>query len=217
MENFVQKNLEVYSPHTDLWLVRHGQTDWNRAGRWQGQSPAAPALNRTGHAQALALRGQLKPGCVAAVYASDLLRSRQTAELLAEPLGLTVTLEPRLREMDLGDWEGMHYTDIDAGFSHVLARRERDPIHTRAPQGESPMDVARRVLPAVDEIAVRHCGESVLVVAHGITLAVILCVAQRIPLQHLYEHIPLNATLLQIPWKPPRYAGELIRQIYSVV
>jgi broad specificity phosphatase PhoE len=119
--------------------------------------------------------------------------------------------------MDLGDWEGMLYTDIDARFSHVLGQRERDPLHTRAPQGESPMDVAKRALPAMDEIAVRHCDEQVLVVAHGITLAVILCVARGIPLEQLYEHIPQNATLLYMPWKAPRYMDELIRQNYSVV
>ena len=77
---------------TRLWLLRHGQTDWNVEGRWQGQTERAPGLNAVGRAQALAIRGQLKEARFSAIYSSDLLRSQQTAEWLAEPLGLNVAL-----------------------------------------------------------------------------------------------------------------------------
>jgi broad specificity phosphatase PhoE len=185
---------------TDLWLVRHGQTDWNLTGRWQGQSPDAPTLNETGRAQAIALRELLRDVRFAALYSSDLLRSRATAELLAEPLGLTVTLEPRLREINLGAWEGMLSEDIEAQYPQELTERKRDPWHARAPGGESPREVAERVRAAVDEIAERHRGEAVLIVAHGLSLAVIICHAGNIPLEQVYEHIPENARLQRVQW-----------------
>jgi len=91
---------------TDLWLVRRGQTDRNLTGRWQGQASDAPGLNDTGHAQVLTICEQLKGSKLSAIYSSDLLRARQTAEMIAESLGLSVTLELRLREINLGAWEG---------------------------------------------------------------------------------------------------------------
>lgn len=186
---------------TTFWLVRHGQTDWNLTGRWQGQASHAPELNDAGRTQALAIREQLMDVRLAAVYASDLLRSRQTAELIAKPFGLPVTLEPRLREMNLGAWEGMLSEDIRAQFPQELMMRDQDPLHTPAPQGESPLDVAARVYAAMDDIAARHRGESVLIVGHGVSLAVIVCRAQGIPLERVYEHIPENAKPYRVEWK----------------
>lgn len=186
---------------SNLWLARHGQTDWNLEGRWQGQSPDAPALNEAGRAQALAILDQAQDLDFSTIYASDLPRARQTADLLARPLGLPVTLEPRLREMDLGMWEGMLYDDIRMQFPHEFSQRARNPMSTRAPCGESPMDVAERVIPAMDEIAARHAGESVLIVSHGISLAILACHARGIPLDQVYEHVPENAKLYHVKWK----------------
>lgn len=179
---------------TELWLVRHGQTDWNLTGRWQGQASHAPGLNDTGHAQALAVRDQVKDISFTAIYCSDLLRARQTAELIAAPLGLSVTLDARLREINLGAWEGMLSSDIEAQYPRELEEHsQNNPFHARAPQGESPRDVAERVTAAVDEIASQHPDDAVLIVSHGVSLAVILCHAQGIQMDKVYEHIPENA------------------------
>jgi len=186
---------------TDIWLVRHGQTDWNLIGRWQGQASHAPGLNDMGRAQALDLQNQLKDIKISAIYSSDLLRARQTAELIAEPLGLTVTLEPRLREINLGVWEGMLSSEVEVQYPQELAERARDPFHTRAPQGESPSDMAERVVAAVNDIAKEHAAESVIIVSHGVSLAIIICHAQGFPLDEVYEHIPENAKLYRVEWK----------------
>jgi broad specificity phosphatase PhoE len=185
----------------DIWLVRHGQTDWNLTGRWQGQAPEAPGLNDAGCRQALAVQDQLKDLHFSAIYSSDLLRARQTAELIAEPLGLTVNLEPRLREMNLGAWEGMLFNEIEAQYPQDLAARARDPFHTRATQGESPLDVTERVMATVNEIAIKHQDEPVLIVSHGVPLAVIICRVQGIPLNKVYDHIPENAKPYHVDWK----------------
>jgi broad specificity phosphatase PhoE len=160
---------------TELWLIRHGQTDWNLIGRWQGQVPYAPGLNDLGHAQALAVRDQLMDKHFSAIYTSDLLRARQTADLIAEPLGLTVILEPRLREMNLGAWEGMLSSDIEVQYPYEIEKRKKDPLHAHTPNGESLLEVSGRVIEAINEITSKHPDRSVLVVSHGVSLAVIIC------------------------------------------
>ena len=185
---------------TELWLIRHGQTDWNFTGRWQGQAFDAPGLNETGHKQALGASEKMKGIEISAIYSSDLLRARQTADLIAEPLGLPVILEPRLSEINLGVWEGMSSEDIEARYSQELADRARDPFHTPAPNGESPYEVAERVLTAVTEIVIMHRDESILIVAHGISLAVIICHSEGFPMEDVYQHIPVNAQPYYTQW-----------------
>lgn len=186
---------------TRLCLVRHGQTDWNLLGKWQGQSPSAPGLNETGMSQALALRDELKDEHFDAIYSSDLLRSIQTVELLAKTLGIAITPEPRLREINLGVWEGMMAEDIKAKYPAELEARAKDPFHTRAPKGESPSDVTQRVLAAVNDITRHHPNGSVLIVSHGLPLSVIYCHSHHIPMQQVYEHVPENAKPFRVEWK----------------
>ena len=185
---------------TELWLVRHGQTDWNLTGRWQGQASNAPGLNDTGHAQVLTICEQLKGSEFSAIYSSDLLRARQTAEMIAESLGLPVTLEWGLREINLGEWEGMPSEEIEAKYPKELAARAQNSFYERAPNGESPHEVADRVLKAINEIANKHLGESVMIVAHGISLAVIICHSEGFPMEDVYQHIPNNAQPYRVQW-----------------
>ena len=93
---------------TTLLLVRHGETDWNRLGRWQGHSDTP--LNARGREQARELAPQLDG--VDVVYSSDLARARETAEILAEELGADVRLDARLRERGFGAWEGLTAAEI---------------------------------------------------------------------------------------------------------
>ena len=178
---------------TKFWLVRHGQTDWNVSGRWQGQSSSAPGLNVVGVAQAQALREQLRGLHFSAIYSSDLLRARQTAALIAEPRGLAVSLEPRLREIHLGVWEGMLSAEILARYPLELEERQRDPLHARPPGGESVAALALRALAAVRDIAAAGPDAQVLIVAHGVALAVLICQAAGVSLAEVYQYIPDNA------------------------
>lgn len=190
---------------TEFWLVRHGQTDWNISGRWQGQTADAPGLNQTGWAQALDPLKLLTGKQFSAIYSSDLLRSRQTAELIAKALGLDLILEPRLREIDLGEWEGMLSKDIEAHYPNELAERVHDPVHARAPRGESLLDVEERVIAVMNEITKKYPDGSVLIVSHGVPLAVIICHSKKIPLEEAYGHVPENAQSYYLQWE---YAQE---------
>jgi broad specificity phosphatase PhoE len=139
-----------------ILLVRHGQSEWNADGRWQGQ--ADPPLSELGEEQAVAAARAL--GMVDAIYASDLVRAHHTAELVAAQLGADVAVEPRLRERNAGEWEGRTRAEIDDGWPGYLETGKR-------PAGYEPDDsVLERVLAALDGIAAVHDGD-VLVITHG--------------------------------------------------
>jgi len=132
-----------------LLLVRHGETDWNAEGRLQGQTDRR--LSVFGRRQARQLAEELDGEEFDAIYASDLARARETAEIAGERLGLPVVLDADLREKDWGTWEG-------------LTAVERDRVEL---VGESTKAHQERILRALRRIAERHPGGRVLVVTHG--------------------------------------------------
>src|SRR5215211_8136133 len=99
---------------TAILLARHGETDWNREGRFQGW--ADPPLNDAGRAQAQALAERLREMPFDAVYASDLRRAFETAEIVAASHGVPVTPDPGLREVDIGSWSGLTRAEIEERF-----------------------------------------------------------------------------------------------------
>ena len=134
---------------TILLLVRHGETYWNAEGRLQGHSDRP--LNAHGRRQARALAERLAGDAIDALYASDLSRARETAEIVGAHLGLSVAVDPDLREKDWGSWEG-------------LTPSERERV---AFAGETTEAHRERTLRAVRTIAERHPDARVVVVTHG--------------------------------------------------
>jgi broad specificity phosphatase PhoE len=151
---------------TELLLVRHGETDWNRDQRFQGH--ADPPLNDTGRAQARALANDLAAERIDAIYTSDLARARETAELIAERAGVPFVLEPQLREVDVGEWQGLTHAEIDERFPE--GRRNWHERGHGWERGETYEQLAERVLEALERIVHRHPGERVVVVGHGGTI-----------------------------------------------
>lgn len=178
---------------TELHLIRHGQTDWNLQGRYQGQCDIA--LNRTGLEQARSLARQLAGQHFDALYSSDLQRASQTAQVLADALNLRVYLTADLREISMGAWEGRLVSDVSLDYA-----QDESPDN-RAPGGESVAQVAARMARAAGEICRAHPAGSVLIVSHGLALAALVCLARRIPLEQVYEHIPDNASPAVILWE----------------
>lgn len=143
---------------TDVLIARHGQSEWNALGRWQGQ--ADPPLSPLGRLQANHAAGRL--GDIDVVVASDLHRARETAELIAEALGIGgVHLVAAFRERHAGEWQGLTKDEIEVGWPGYLADRRRPPGF------ESDESLARRTDDGLSEVLARHAGERVLVVSHG--------------------------------------------------
>lgn len=149
---------------TALYVVRHGETAWNREGRVQGHSDVP--LNELGREQARELRSRLVEVRFHAAYASDLARARETAELIVGGAPPVVSLL-ELRERDCGRWEGQLFAAIaerdPAGWQAWL---NPDPLI--APHGgENETQLYRRVAAALEGIVSRHPNDTVLVVSHG--------------------------------------------------
>jgi len=139
---------------TLVTLARHGQTDWNRDGIWQGHGD--PPLNELGRRQAAALADRLGDLEIDVLYSSDLRRAFETAEIVAGAKGLVVVTDPQLREMDVGSWTGLTRAQIEERFPG-------SPYH----DGESRGAFDRRVVTAVHRLAASHDGGCVMAVTHG--------------------------------------------------
>jgi probable phosphoglycerate mutase len=143
---------------TDLLVVRHGQSEWNAIGRWQGH--ADPSLSELGRRQAFVAAASI--GAVDGIVSSDLLRAAETAAIIAEQLGVgPVVVDERLRERDAGEWTGLTRAEIDRGWPGWIDS-------ARQPEGyEGFEDVLARVTDALDAIHDASPGGSLLVVTHG--------------------------------------------------
>ena len=176
---------------TELLLIRHGETDWNVEGRYQGQSDVP--LNDRGHAQAARLAAQLKGTQIDAIYSSDLKRAKGTAEILAEAIDSPLVLDRRLREIHQGLWEGMLFQDIQQKYAEAFERRKEDPLKVAPPEGETVGQLRSRVLAALSDILREHPEGRVAVVSHGLSLALIRVELLDIPIEQVWDHIPPNA------------------------
>jgi broad specificity phosphatase PhoE len=183
---------------TQLCLVRHGITDWNLEGKYQGQSNVH--LNDAGRIEVKKLAQQLKNLTFSAIYSSDLERAFETAEIIAKYLDLSIRIDPRLREINLGEWEGKNVIEIQSNYANLWKQRHQDPINARPPGGETLAEVATRVYTAIDEIASQTLDKSCIICSHGITLATIICKVRKINLGSAYEVIPDNAKPLWVNW-----------------
>lgn len=171
---------------TKLLLVRHGETDWNREGRWQGGSDTS--LNDLGREQAQTLAAELD-GDIDAIYSSDLARARETAEIIAAKVGREVRLDPRLRERGFGAWEGLTGPEIEERFGEAL-RLWRAGDGAGAEDAESFEQFSERVNDFVSDIVQAHPGEQVLVVSHGGSIRVIHAAATGLDYIRDHREIP---------------------------
>jgi broad specificity phosphatase PhoE len=147
-----------------LLLIRHAESTWNAAGRWQGHGD--PPLSARGLEQAAALARGLAGEGIEVLIASDLARSAQTAEILARHWGLVATHDARLREIDIGTWTGLTREQIVAHEAEVLARFEAEDVDARPGGGETRHEIRVRVRRAAAELVAQHGGRRLALVTH---------------------------------------------------
>jgi len=155
-----------------LYLVRHGQTDWNSEGRLQGHSDRP--LDTVGRIQASAIAARLSTVSLDAIWASDLSRAQATARAIAVYHNLPVNTDTRLREVGYGRWEGRRIADLAQLYPEAVARWRADPPTYVPPGAETPEAVKKRVAGFLSEMKALPDDRHVLVVAHGGTLRLLL-------------------------------------------
>jgi len=180
---------------TRFILVRHGETTWNREGRYQGQIDTP--LSEVGLKQGRLVAGALRGIPLDVAYASPLSRSYETALLCAEPHGIEVKPDARLLEINHGEWEGMLAKEIAAQYPELLYKWKTSVVGVQMPGGESIEDVRSRAMAAFEEYAHKHDGQTVLVVAHDAVNKAVLCSLLDASLDHFW-HVKQDNTCINV-------------------
>ena len=168
-----------------LILVRHGQTEWNAGGRYQGQSNVA--LSDTGRKQARFLAERFPVKQLDAIYTSDLDRAKETAECVGERFGVAVRPEKAFRELSFGDWEGLTYQEISSRWPKEAEKLFTAPDELVIPHGETFRELQKRALDKIHLLYENHIDQTVAVFAHGAINKTILAGLMHIPLHYLWS------------------------------
>ena len=186
---------------TRLYIVRHGETEWNRTLRYQGHRDIP--LSEEGRVQAAQIAKRLSGEKLHAAYASDLSRALDTAETISEYHGLEVARVPELKETNFGLWEGLTYGEIDKQFHKVMKEWYKNPRDTQIPGGESLGEVADRCQAGIDRILGENPGGNVLVVAHGGIIRIIVATVLGMSLNDYWKIKQDNVSLNVIEFFEP--------------
>lgn len=179
-------------------LVRHGETEWNRLFRYQGQSDIE--LNEPGVRQAQRVRDRLAREKIDFIYSSDMKRAVKTAEIIAKKQDTAgaICQSTLLREMDFGDFEGLDWEEMKGRYPHLLSDsqswKNRGP-DMRAPNGESISDLVDRMRQFAEGLSGHGQQETVLIVAHGGPLQVLICRLLDIGPEHWWQLRLSNASV----------------------
>ncbi|ORT99533.1 Phosphoglycerate/bisphosphoglycerate mutase [Anaerovibrio sp. JC8] len=170
---------------TKIVLVRHGQTVWNKLGKYQGQADID--LSEVGKEQAKLLGESFPVEGVDAVFSSPLVRAMETAEAIAAPLNLPVTSCQEFCEISFGKWEGLTYDEIHASWP-----KEHDLLFTRpdeliCPEGEGFVQVQQRAAAKMESLIKENPDKTIVIVAHGGVIRTLLCHALGMPLKNMWR------------------------------
>ena len=186
---------------TNVWLIRHGEPDVSVRGRCYGSLDTG--LSPAGREQAARLAERLIAEPFAALCSSPRHRAIETAETIAAPHGLAITILPEFRELDFGDFEGRTYDDIATTHPELYRQWMETPTLVQFPNGESFTQMRTRVLGAYRDLLARHEGQTIGVVAHGGVVRIVLADALGVPDENLFRIAQRYGALNLI-----RYLGE---------
>lgn len=185
-------------PSTELIFIRHGETDWNREQRFQGQIDVP--LNALGHAQAGRLAQRLATSAPDLFFSSDLLRTRETSAPLGVAWRQTPTLDAALREQHFGLFEGLDVPTIKARHGALWAQWLEHRADFALPGGENLIQFHQRVLNAVQALAEQHSGRTLAVVTHGGVLDMLWRTVHGLPLSGLRACEIPNTGINRLRW-----------------
>lgn len=180
-----------------LYIVRHGETEWNKIGRYQGITNVP--LNENGIAQAKACGNALKDIHFDRILSSDLSRALVTAETIRGNRQLEIKTDERLREINFGDWEKLLFTEIEERWPGLINQMYRRPDIVKVPNGESFQEVQNRAWSAVsDFLNENNEDETILITCHGGTIRTILCKLLDISISHCWNFSQGNTAINRV-------------------
>lgn len=181
-----------------LYLVRHGQTTWNLESRTQGGKDSN--LTDLGLKQAERLGEYFRNVKLDEIYSSPLKRAHSTAKIIADIKGLECKLDPRLVEMNFGEWEGLTTAEIEQNYPENFKTWREEPHMAQIPKGETIEIAQRRMVEFVDTI-MESDKENILVVSHGTIIRLLLLHILSMDLRHYYKLKQDNCAINLIEFK----------------
>ena len=180
-----------------LYIVRHGETDWNKMGKYQGITDIP--LNENGLNQAKACGNALKDVIFDRILSSDLSRALVTAETIRGDRTTPITIDKRLRELNFGDWEAMLFSDIEERWPGLIDEMYLRPHLVKVPNGESFKDLQDRAWEGLEEFLNANDEEETLLIAcHGGTIRTLLCKLLDISISHCWNFSQGNTAINRI-------------------
>lgn len=189
---------------TEIIIIRHGETEWNKTGRFQGHSDVP--LSAEGRAQAAMLGENLAVDHVDMIYASDLTRAMETAAPLAQRFGLEVISDPQLRELNFGAWEGRNFNDVNAENPNAMKNFYTDPEQADIPESEPFPEFQRRIAGRVREIVAQERGKRIVIVSHGASIRILLADLLSMPIRSIWHLSQLNTAVNKIRFEDDGFA-----------
>ena len=168
-----------------VYLIRHGETLWNREGRCQGVTDVP--LTEEGYHQARSLANALRGESLSLILSSPLMRARETAAVIAEPHGLTVETATELQEWNQGEFEGLAGPELLRDHKAFFERWFKDPAGTAPPGGEPLQALQNRAWPVIDGLRERSLEGPIAVVSHNMTIGTVLCATLELDLAYLHR------------------------------
>lgn len=158
---------------TKLYIVRHGETEWNKLSRTQGCGNDL-SLSQSGKLQAEAIANRFKNIPIDAIYSSDLKRAYDTALEISKVISIPVNITTDFREMNFGCWEGLTTDEIKSTYKETFEIWKADPKEVVIPDGETLISLQNRVINKVNEIIKQHTGKNIIIVSHGISIKMLI-------------------------------------------
>ena len=193
---------------TKIYLIRHGETEWNKIGKLQGSSDIK--LLPEGIQQARLLAAHTPFSSVDAIYSSDLERAVMTAEILAEKFKLPVIKNMGLRETSFGEWEGRFLSELAEENPHGFEKFFTRPDKVQPPNGETFLQSQARIMNALEEIIADNKGKNIIVVSHGAAIRLIICAALVIPIRKMWSIGQYNMALNVLTFANGNFSVEMM-------
>lgn len=181
-----------------FYLIRHGQTEWNSTGKYQGATDVP--LSKLGEEQAVCAAKWFDDIHLDAIFASPLSRARKTAEALAQRKKMNIGLMPEFREISFGVWEGLTYEEIEARWPGEIDRMYSAPETLRIEKAETFQEVEDRTMEGMRKIIALGDDKVYAIVSHGAAIRTILCGMLELPLRMSWHFCQSNANISRIDY-----------------
>ncbi|KXZ39879.1 probable phosphoglycerate mutase [Alkalithermobacter thermoalcaliphilus JW-YL-7 = DSM 7308] len=182
-----------------FFIVRHGETEWNISGKTQGQGDSK--LTDKGREQAYKLGKKLLDYNIDFIYSSDLGRTKETSQILADILGVKVAYLETLREINFGKWEGLTIDEIKSEYEKIYTIWRNEPHNAIIPDGENLSVLKERIYNEIINLNKKHKSSNILIVSHSMSIKVLLLSLLGSDLSNIYRIKQDNTALNIVQFK----------------